>query len=1177
MRRILTQLLCLGSAFLTISSALAGPTPVAPIPADAHPLRFVPNQRQWEQPVLFAADVPAGRLFLERGRLLVARYDAPAVDRAHHTPRTQGGPHVRIGGHAYSVSFVGANARPEVRGEQPTGEQFNYFLGNDKSRWASGVPAYTDVRYQQLYPGTDLRFYSRGPVMEYDFELAAGADAGRIKLRYEGQESLQVVDGALHIGTSVGRVTEQKPFAYQVINGRRVAVPCQYVLEPRHTVSFGLPKGYDHSKPLVIDPVLVYSTYSGATARFNWGYTACPDTLGNLYAAGINFTAGYPTTLGAYDVSYNAAKDIVISKYNPAAPVGTSSLVYATYLGGNGDDYPHSLVVNRANELVMLGSTESSLFPVTTASYRRTLAGGTDLVLAKFNATGTQLLGSTYMGGTSDDGRLPTSSNLYNNYGDDFRGDVITDRQNNIYFASGTLSAAFPTSASAYQTARRGTQDAVVVKLNPNLTGMVWSTYLGGTGEDAAYSIQLDSLNGVFVAGGTTSTNFPGTLGGLRATSGGGPADGFVAHLSPTGTALVQSTYLGTGSYDQAYFVQLDRKAAVYVLGQTNGAYPVTPGTYRNTGSRQFIQKLNYGLSASIYSTVIGNGPGSSSSANPYPSNLAPTAFLVDNCGQILLSGYGAASISNMPVTPDALRLTATNSSASGASANTDTYGYLYIMQLSANARRLVYGTYFGTGTTHVDGGTSRFDKRGIIYQAICVRAQQNGNPPPPITTTPNAVARTMVGAGETTSAALKLDIVRLDASFVPSTNGIVNSRTGCAPLTVTFTRPNPSNNGTTWTFGNGQTSTQPNNVTVTYAAPGRYPVTLTAYDSTSCQAAVVSRDTVTVFGLPRAALGPDQTVCPGSSATLTVAGASPVQSATYSWSPATGLNTTNGPSVIATPAATTQYIVTATTLGSGCISRDTIVVNVRSQLAVAIPAVSALCPGATATLSTADAGPGATYTWSPATGLSSTSGRTVTANPSVTTTYTVQVSTAAGCTGSASTTVTRLGIPQILLRATPRLPMAGRPVAFADTMQSVLPLSNRRWDFGDGQAGSGLTPEHTYAAPGTYTVRLTADVTATGCPVASTLTLLVAPAREFKAPNVITPNGDGQNDDFRPYVSTEAVSLVVFNRWGRKVFEQENYTQGWGSQAGTAAGMYYYQLRNAAGQTWKGWLEVVK
>ncbi|MFC6225226.1 PKD domain-containing protein [Hymenobacter artigasi] len=1258
MRRTLTRWLCLGSALVTFSNALAGTPPVAPVPTDAHPLRFVPNQRQWQSPILFAADIPAGRLFLERDRLLVARYDAPAIDRRHHAAPSAAPQ--RIANHAYAVRFVDANAQAEVRGEQPTGEHLNYFLGNDEARWATNVPAFTDVRYQQLYPGTDLRFYSRGAVMEYDFELAAGADAGRIKLRYEGQESLSVVEGALHIGTSVGRVTEQQPYAYQVVEGRRVAVACRYVLGPQHTVSFGLPKGYDHSRPLVIDPVLVYSTYSGATAALNWGYTACPDSLGNLYAASINFTAGYPTTLGAYDTNFNNGNtDIVISKYNPSATTGASSLVYATYLGGNQEDYPHSLVVNRANELVLLGSTNSTNFP-TPGGYRTSLAGGTDLVLAKLSANGSSLLGATYVGGSANDGRMLTTSNLYANFGDDFRGDVITDRQNNVYFTSVTRSTNFPTSGGrTYQ----GGHDAVVMKLSPGLSTMLWSTYLGGTGDDAGYSIQLDSVNNVFVAGGTTSTNFPSAAGGLNASYRGGPADGFVSrlqqNLTSAGVAIQQTTYLGTSSYDQAFFVQLDRKSAVYVLGQTNGAYPVTTGTYRNAGSRQFIHKLGADLRTTGYSTVVGNGAGTATTANPYPTNLAPTAFLVDNCGQLLLSGYGASSIAGMPTTPDALQPTASNStSGAAADANLNTYGYLYVMQLSANARRLVYGTYFGTGTTHVDGGTSRFDKKGIIYQAMCVRFQQTGsNIAPAIITTPNAYARTQTRtSAQTTSAAFKMDIARLDASFVPAANGVANTRVGCAPLTVLFTRATPSNNGTTWSFGNGQTSTQPNNVRVTYTAPGRYPITLTAYDSTSCQAAVVGRDTVTVLGPLPAALGPDQTICPGSSATLTVAGGSASQ-AYYLWRPATGLNTTNGTQVIASPAVTTQYIVTVVPFGGICESRDTIVVNVRSALTVAIPPVAALCPGTTGTLTTADAGAGATYVWSPATGLSTTTGRTVTATPTATTTYTVRVTNATGCTGTATVTVTVLdrltvslgpdvsfcgatGVAQLRVSApdaattytwtpatglntttgpavtarptattqyivtatrpggcpardtivvnvestlqlpihfAPALPKAGELITFSDTLAGVRPDLVRRWEFGDGTIVTGRNPTHTYAAPGTYTVLLSAASAGGSCALITRSTIVVIPARDFAFPNVITPNGDNQNDDFRPYVSAEPVTLQIFTRWGRKVFEQANYTQGWGSAPDVAAGIYYYQLRTAAGQTWKGWLEVVK
>ncbi len=1176
MRCILTRWLCFGSAVFSLSQAQAAPPAARPVPADAHPLRFTPNHRQWNAAVLFAADVPAGRLYLEKNRLLVARYDARAVDARHHH-RTKAG---RIQAHAYAVTFVGASPQATVAGEQPTGERSNYFLGTDRSRWATDVPAFTDVRYRALYPGTDLRFYSRGPVMEYDFELAAGADVRRIRLRYDGQQSLRVVDGHLQIETSVGRVTEQRPVAYQVVDGRRVPVPCQYVLGPQHTVSFGLPNGYDRRLPLVIDPVLVYSTYAGATAQ-NWGYSACPDTLGNLYAASINFSAGYPTTLGAYDTGFNGGNtDITISKYNPSAPTGTSSLVYATYLGGSGADYPHSLVVNRANELVLLGSTASPNFPTpASGSYDRTFNGGTsDLVVAKLSASGSQLLGATYVGGSAADGQMATTSNLYVNFGDDYRGDVVTDRQNNVYFASVTRSTNYPTSGGL---PNRGGHEAVVTKLNAGLTALQWSTYLGGTGDDAAYSIQLDSVANVVVGGGTTSATLPGT--GAAGSSPfaayhGGPSDGFVTRLTQNlttmGMAVQQSAYLGTSSYDQAYFVQLDRRANVYVLGQTNGAYPVTAGTYRNAGSRQFIHKLNPTLTTTAYSTVFGNGAGTATAANPYPTNLAPTAFLVDNCGQVLLSGYGASSIAGMPTTPDALLRTAPNSTpAAAADANLNTYGYLYLLQLSANAKRLVYGSYFGTGTTHVDGGTSRFDKRGIIYQAICVRALQSGAPAPPIVTTPNALARTQAGT-QTSSAAFKMDIARLDAGFTPAAAGVPNTRQGCAPLTVTFTRATPSNNGTSWNFGNGQTSTQPNNVTTTYTTPGRYYVTLTAYDSTSCAPSVSSRDSVIVLGLPRAAAGPDRSVCPGASTTLSIA--NPTPGATYTWSPAAGLSTTTGPSVTATPAATTQYIVTASS--NGCVGRDTVVVAVLSRLVVGLgPDVSYCGATGVAQLRVSNPDAGTTYTWTPATGLNTTTGPAVTARPSSTTQYVVTATRPGGCPARDTIVVNVESTLKLPIHFAPALPKAGELVAFSDTLAGVRPDLVRRWEFGDGTIVTGRNPTHTYAAPGTYTVLLSAASVGGSCALITRSTILVIPARDFVFPNIITPNGDGANDDFGPYVSTEPVTLQVFNRWGRKVFEQADYTSGWGSAPGVSAGLYYYQLRTATGQTWKGWLEVVK
>ena len=410
------------------------------------------------------------------------------------------------------------------------------------------------------------------------------------------------------------------------------------------------------------------------------------------------------------------------------------------------------------------------------------------------------------------------------------------------------------------------------------------------------------------------------------------------------------------------------------------------------------------------------------------------------------------------------------------------------------------------------------------------------------------------------------------------------------------------------------------------------------------------------VLGLPRPDAGLDQSLCPGSSATLTVTNASPVQNATYTWTPATGLNTTSGPTVVATPAVTTQYIVTATVLG-GCTNADTVVVNVSSRLAISVPAPPSLCAGAAATLTATDAGPGATYTWTPATGLSAATGRTVTATPATTTTYTVAVLAAAGCTGTATVTVPVTAAPRPTLgpdpticagastplavaapdpattyawtpttglsaatgpsvTATPTVTTAytltattaagctatatttvrvdpvpalafrinstqvlvGEPASFGISGTLTVPITALAWDFGDGSpTGRGLSISHAYTAPGVYTVQLRAT-SAGGCPGSSSGTLtVVAPTRAQAQPNIITPNGDGLNDTFQPYLTAAPVTLQIFNRWGRRVFEQADYQGTWGDGADVTPGTYFYRLSTADGQSWKGWLEVVK
>lgn len=1132
---------------MTSLTVVAGAPPKVVQPTATPVLEFVANQKQWEKPVLFATDVPGGRLFLEHGRLVQALYDGKQVEELHHHSAKASDKQM-IKAHAYATTFVGANLQAAVRGENKLPGYSNYFLGNDQSRWASEVPGYADVRYQQLYPGIDLHFYSKERVLEYDFEVAAGADAKLIKLRYNGQTKLQVINGALHIGTSVGTVVEQRPYAYQLIGGRRQRVSCEYALGAGNTITFSMPKGYNKALPLVIDPVLIYSSYTGSTAE-NWGYTATYDSLGNLYSGGIVFGTGYPTTLGAYSTSFRGVQDMGIMKFDPKAVIPAASRVYATYIGGTSDDHPHSLVVDNEGNLVILGSTRSSNFPTTTGAYDTSLGGSTDIVLSKLNATGSALLASTFLGGSGIDGQV--NGVLNNNYGDEYRGDVTTDLNNNIYIASITESNNFPTRNGFQASSGGGASDGVVVKLNSGLTALVWSNYLGGSGADAAYSVQLDSVNNVFVGGGTSSRNFPGVNGGFKSGYSGGTADGFVTRISQAGNDLVQSTYLGTNDYDQAYFVQLNKNGEVYAYGQTDGVYPITPGLYGNPSSRQFIHKISSTLRSSFFSTVIGNGT---------DGQISPTAFLVDNCGQIMISGWGdAPDIGSFTVTSDAIQSTA----------RTGGYrdGNFYIAQLSGDARRLVYATFFGSGSSHVDGGTSRFDKKGIIYQAMCTG---RGN----LITTPNAWSSSLGGSTSFNNAAFKIDVLQLDASFFPSsvqtTFPQLAQRELCAPARFYFNRTAQAGTGFRWDFGNGQTSTQAGTSTALYTSSGKYTVRLTVYDSTSCLQSVTFTDTVRVSGLPRAAAGPDKTVCPGFGTTLSVVDAG--TRAVYTWSPATGLNTTNGRTVVATPTVTTQYVVRVNIPSAlNCIAYDTVTVNVRAPLVVTASPDREVCPGLSTTLVAPDFGPGSTYSWSPAAGLSSTSSATVQASPTVTTRYTVVATDAAGCSGQATVLLTVPNRP--VLAATVTTPnMVNEPVTFTNTTTGA---SGYRWDFGDGTpASTEVNPTHVYTTGRRqpYYATLTAEY-GNGCEENLTLTV---PVRAFDLPNVLTPNNDGLNDTFRPTVSSEPVNLQVFNRWGRKVYEKENYVDGWGG-ATVPAGTYYYRLTNASGESWKGWIDVVK
>ncbi len=945
---------------------------------EENPYFFIANRGQFPSQVSFQVELNGGRLYLENNRFTYDFYDNAGLhDRIFH--QAENDPeNDRIRCHAYRVNFVSANTREIVAGNRRL-EKRNYYLGNDPSKWAADVGLYDDVHYKNLYPGIDLNFYGKDKSLKYDFVVQPGYSPDQIGLEFEGVDKLKLDEGNLIVQLSFRTVIEKKPFAYQEWNGQTREIPCCFVVEGNR-LRLEFPEGFDETKPLIIDPTLVFSTYTGSTAD-NWGFTATYDDVGNHYGGGVVFGQGYPTTVGTYDASFNGGgRDISITKLNPTGTVR----LYSTYIGGTNLENPHSLVVNSQQQLVMFGITLSSDFPMN-LGFDQTQNGSDDIVLVRFDQNGANIR-STFVGGTGSDGSnigpFFAQQSLLLNYGDNSRGEVIVDAQDNVYVASCTKSSNFPVlgSPSALQGSLAGLQDAVVFKMNPDLSNLMWSTYLGGTDDDAGFGLKLDKSNNVFVAGGTRSSNFPTTSGTLN-TAALGSNDGFIARLNLVNSTIIASTYLGTSSIDQCYFLEIDSDEDVYVFGQTySSAFPVTSGVYFNTGGKQFITKLNKNLTAVVFSTTIG-------SVNAAVPNISPTAFMVDNCEYLYISGWGGfvnfqGNTSGMPLTP----ATALQVAGDGSD--------LYFMVLEKDALSLDYGSYMGGLTTgeHVDGGTSRFDKKAVIYQSVCAGCGGSSAFP----TTAGVVSTTNQSSNCNLAAikiAFPLPGIKADFQIQPSTSG-------CAPFTVNFVNTSSILLGTSysWDYGDGTTSSSFQN-SHNYPTPGTYNVMLVVSDPNSCNPQDTIFKTITVFPSPAISVSPDTIVCAGQGVQLSATGGT-----SYLWTPATGLSNPNVANPIANPPANTVYQVVVTNV-QGCKDSATVQVAVFLTAPVANAGNdTTICSGDTAQLKGTGVG---TYQWLPGGTLSNATITNPLAFPSSNQTYSLTVTDANGCKDTDQVTVT--------------------------------------------------------------------------------------------------------------------------------------------------------------------------
>jgi len=1026
-------------------------------------LTFTENKGQWENNILFRTDFRGGRLFLEKNVFTYVFYHPDDFEYLHpHDGKVTD----KIRLHAVKVEPVQSMSSVSVSGNEEESYHKNFFIGTDESKWASDVRDFSEVVYHNIFNGINLKVYSKANELKYDYIVEPGSDASQIKLKYSGADSMYVKYGLLYIQLSVGTIVEMRPFAYQEFNNDIIPVECEYILKGNE-VSFRINK-YDHTHPLTIDPTLVFSSFTGSFAA-NWGFTATYDNAGNLYSGGNIQGAGYPATVGAYQVAYGGGNgsgngwmsDMAIAKFNPN---GTAFL-YATYLGGFSNEQPHSLIVDNNNNLVIYGVTWSPNYPVTAGAYDVTYNGLADIVLSKLNTTGNVLLASTFIGAAGDDGininaGFVTFSSLKYNYADESRGEIIVDAANNYYIASCTRSNNFPTTAGSYQPAwGGGLQDGVVFKFNSTLNTLQWSTFLGGSADDAAYSVQQASTGDLYVAGGTNSFNFPTTAGALHTTFQGGLADGFISHLSANGSTLLQSTYIGTSTYDQNYFVQLDNSGYVYVCGQTQGNYPVTAGTYSNVGGKQYIHKLNSVLSTTSYSTIFGTN-------SAYP-NIALTAFLVDTCENVYVSGWGrCASLNNpnanttvgMPVTPNAFQ-----SATNGCD--------FYFIVFKKDAVQLLYATHFGGALSpeHVDGGTSRFDKGGTIYQSVCAGCFGNSDFP----TTVGVVSNTNNAAGQCNNAVVKLnfDFIHIVSSFSPS------PLSGCAPFTTTFLNNSTNAYGYIWDFGDGSpqdTSYQP---THTFVNPGNYNVMLIALNNIACNVSDTAYINVTVTAPPP--INPNiQFNSSGSCDTLQVnftAIFSAGQIFTWDFGDA---STGTGINVSHTYIGAGTYIVTLIINDTTCLNADTATVTITvfptPPLNVSIQVnTTTSCDTLTALFSTTAVN-GCTYAWDFGDATSG-SGNPVQHFYTVTGSYTIiLVVTDTLCNATGSDTVSIFVPPFGQYNAAIFCNPSVNCDSLVASLQAVTNFGHVvSWNFGDASTGNGMYVSHAYTVPGTYLITL--------------------------------------------------------------------------------------------------------
>ena len=624
---------------------------------------FIENNGQWPNEVLYLTQMNGMDAWITKTGVV---YDYYKIEESYstqddfhlseHQRNKKEHKNKLIIGHVIKMIFDGANINPESNASEREEGYYNYFIGNDERTWASFVQLYKTIEIGEIYKGINVRYYYDVGRLRYDYLIKPQANVNDIEINLEGADTEINESGEIIIKTSIGEVTHGRLYAYQEEMGIKNEVKCKFknIGDKKLTISV---EEYDKSKEIIIDP-LVYSTFIGGSGS-DESYDIDIDASGNAYVTGFTNSTDYPVTSGAYQTNYDGGEwDAFITKINQNG----TALIYSTFIGGSNSegtfDYP-DIAVDGSGNAYITGETNSLDYPVTSGAFQTNYGGGEwDAFITKINQNGSALIYSTFIGGNSQD--ISTS--------------IAIDASGNAVIAGFTASTDYPVTSGAFQTTIAGYNDIFVTKINQDGNALLYSTFLGGDGDDWTYSIAIDGNGNSYITGNTYSFNYPVTSGAYSTTKYFG-LDALVTKLNQNGSALIYSTFIGGTDEDWVYAIAIDVSNNAYITGSTNSLnYPVTSGAFqteKNYGYDIFVTKINQGGSALLYSTFIGG-------------NYEDWSHAIDIDGSGNAYVTGRISSSDYPVTSGAYQITYGG------------YSDAFITKLNQNGNALVYSTYIG-------------------------------------------------------------------------------------------------------------------------------------------------------------------------------------------------------------------------------------------------------------------------------------------------------------------------------------------------------------------------------------------------------------------------------------------------------------------------------------------------